>query len=522
MNIEPVPSASIEDGSIPTISWTPEASDAAINELDAILSSHGATTPRLFQRCGQIVYVAPLGAAQESRVQGDVTAMRPAGSLSILPATRELVSRLAETSARFQVPGKGGKMVDAHAPVELMRRYGASAGLWRLPVLRGISSLPLLRPSGNILVVKGYDPASGFWMEPNIRFTTPMHPSEADAAMAIAKVGELIQGFPFESPADRTVMLAALLTAVSRPLVENVPAIGFSATTAGSGKTKLAMIVNILMTGRRKPAVISPGRNEEEWRKALFAFALQGETCLLIDNIERPFGNQTLNGAITASQISDRRLGASETRSVPFDSLVMLTGNNLQIRGDMTRRILVARIDAEMECPEERTFEADPEVETWERRGELVGLLLTVLSAYLRAGRPLSEPLSAFGSFESWSRLIRGTLAWLGEPDPLDVLRRQREEDPERQALAGLMTAWEARFGSSPITIPDAIAAAPADQALAAAIKECCAGNLEAGPLGYYLRRVKGRFLGRSRFYSRKGRVREWRLLTSESDPSKG
>lgn len=517
MSADPVLSAMIEQGAVPAIAWTPETSDAAINELDSILSTPGKTAPRLFQRCGQIVYVAPLGAAQESRSHGDVISMRPAGSLSILPATRELVSRLSETSMRFQVPGKGGKLFDAHAPVELMRRYCASAGLWRLPVLRGISSLPLLRPSGNVIAVRGHDAESGFWMEPNIRITMPATPTEADAAMAIAKVGELVQGFPFESAADRSVMLAALLMAVSRPLVENIPAFGFSATTAGTGKTKLAMIVNILMTGRRKPAVISPGRQEDEWRKALYAFALQGEVCLLIDNIERPFGNQTLNGAITASQISDRRLGVSETRSVPFDSLVMLTGNNLQIRGDMTRRILVSRIDAGMECPEERTFEADPEVEAWERRGEIVGYLLVVLSAYLRAGRPLLEPLTAFGSFESWSRLIRGALAWLGEADPLDVLRRQREEDPERQALSGLMAAWQERFGSTPTTTDAAVSAALGDQALGAAIKECSDGNLQAPKLGYYLRRVKGRVLGRSRFHVRKGRTREWTLVTPDS-----
>jgi hypothetical protein len=497
----------------PSISWTPETSEQAVEDLNVLLAEPGATSPRIFQRCGRLVYVARLEAAQQRRSRGEVVSLRPAGSLSILPVSRELVSRLSESAIEFLAPDKRGKLRTAHAPVELIRRYCASAGLWRAPTLRGISALPLLRPNGTVIVARGFDPESSFWMEPNTIIRIPTQPTEADAAMAIARLGELIGTFPFETAADRSVMLAAMLTAVARHLADNVPAIGFSATTAGTGKTKLARIVNIMQTGRRAPAVISPSRSEEEWRKALFAFALAGEPCVLIDNIERPFGGATLNGAITASAVQDRQLGVSEQRSVPFDAIVLLTGNNLHLRGDMTRRVLVCRLDAEMEFPEERTFDSDPEMTAWERRGEVVGDALTVLAAYLLAGRPLSEPLPAFGSFEQWSRLVRGALAWLGEADPIEGMRRQRDEDPERQALAELMAAWAERFGSEPTTTMDAAAAAPANERLAQAIKECCRGEIDSAKLGYYLRRVKGRVIGRSRFTSRKGRVREWTLV---------
>ncbi|MBK8123956.1 MAG: hypothetical protein IPK54_10475 [Dokdonella sp.] len=50
-----------------------------------------------------------------------------------------------------------------------------------------------------------------------------------------------------------------------------------------------------------------------------------------------------------------------------------------------------------------------------DHRQELLGAALTVLRAYIVAGKP-AQPIQPYGSFEEWSGLLRGALVWLGSP----------------------------------------------------------------------------------------------------------
>ena len=51
------------------------------------------------------------------------------------------------------------------------------------------------------------------------------------------------------------------------------------------------------------------------------------------------------------------------------------------------------------------------------KRGDLVIGGLTILRAYIVAGRPLQGKIWHLGGFEDWT-LIREALAWLDQPDP--------------------------------------------------------------------------------------------------------
>jgi hypothetical protein len=51
--------------------------------------------------------------------------------------------------------------------------------------------------------------------------------------------------------------------------------------------------------------------------------------------------------------------------------------------------------------------------------------------------------LKPWGSFESWSALIRNALVWLGEPDPVTTREELTEQaDVELCALRGLFESW--------------------------------------------------------------------------------
>ena len=96
------------------------------------------------------------------------------------------------------------------------------------------------------------------------------------------------------------------------------------------------------------------------------------------------------------------RAPLQQSRNVSVNTNVLLTatGNNLSFAGDMTRRALLCRMDARMENPEGRSFEKD--LRSWvpEHRGQLVAAGLTILRAFVAAGRPGLAKLPPFGSFE--------------------------------------------------------------------------------------------------------------------------
>jgi hypothetical protein len=167
-------------------------------------------------------------------------------------------------------------------------------------------------------------------------------------------------------------------------------------------------------------------------------------------------------------------LGESRNATVATNALITITGNNLKIKGDMVRRTIMCRMDAG-EHPEEREFDVDLKTEVPKRRPQLVAAGLTILRAFIVAGRPGADRLSSFGSFEDWSRLVRGALVWLGEADPCDSRELVREDDSELQDFAALLMAiHRSKIGwfkvdsllraSESIRIDDAIEAAQSDE----------------------------------------------------------
>lgn len=125
---------------------------------------------------------------------------------------------------------------------------------------------------------------------------------------------------------------------------------------------------------------------------------------------------------------------------------MMFNGNNVRVAGDMTRRAVRCRIDPGVEKPEERTFEFHPVAYVEENRAALVRAAVTVLRAYVTAGKPVK--LSTFNSFEDLD-LVRGALVWLGEVDPFETVKALKSNDPKREQMAELFIALLKAFGMS-------------------------------------------------------------------------
>jgi hypothetical protein len=133
--------------------------------------------------------------------------------------------------------------------------------------------------------------------------------------------------------------------------------------------------------------------------------------------------------------------------------LIMASGNNIVVSGDMTRRVLRATLDPKCEYPEQRVFDQNFIAEAYAKRAELLVAALTILRAFNCAGRP-SQQMKPLGSFEEWSELPRAALMWLGEPDPNNT-QEVEQDDPEKRWLRQVVLNWQRTFGADAVTLQD-------------------------------------------------------------------
>lgn len=155
---------------------------------------------------------------------------------------------------------------------------------------------------------------------------------------------------------------------------------------------------------------------------------------------------------LTQEIVQARVLGKSQMVRLPQKSVVIATGNNLIFAGDMTRRAIVCRLDAGVERPESRQFQFDPREEAAQDRASLVAAGLTILRAYISAGKPCQVP--KLGSFEDWN-YVREALIWLDMDDPASTQERLLSSDPRRDEIAEILMVWRSAYGTRPVRLKD-------------------------------------------------------------------
>ncbi len=359
---------------------------------------------------------------------------RPMGIPELAVATPKWLNLEASQFACFVRRGPNGRLTKSAPTPAIMEYLSVTAHTLHFPDVLGVTMTPTLSRD-----LPGYDPETGLLLAFNEGDfpSGPAHPTKEDAREALALLEHPLREFPFIDRVATSVTLSAILCGVVRRQLRTCPLHAFTAPAAGTGKTKLAEIVGIIATGVA-PSGISYSRNAEENEKRLQAILRYCDPVFLIDNVTEDLEGDFLCTALTQETITFRPLGLSEKVCVSTRSLFLATGNNLGIRGDLSRRCVICRLDARTANPEERAFDFDATDEVMRDRPSLVTAALTVLRAYIAAGRPV--PLKAVGSFENWS-LVRGALVWLGWPDPADTISLIKSEDTEALERATLLRA---------------------------------------------------------------------------------
>lgn len=436
---------------LPLVRIIPGNLNKVIDKAEGILLSAGVP---LFDRGGQLV--RPVVLMTDVAVDG---AKIPAGSLAIKDITAGWLTRVFNEHAIWKVLTRDTfKRIDC--PPRYAEIYLQCVGDWRVPTLTGIVEAPTLRADGTLLNQPGYDPLSGLYLDyvgkPVI---VPENPAKKDALEALAIVKEIIAEFPFIDHASRSVALSSLLTAVVRRALRTAPFHCYDSPEKGTGKSLLANVSAIISTGR--PATTATlATSDDENQKRLGAYLIRGVSFLNVDNVSHPVEGDFFCSLATEETVDPRVLGHSVFVKVKTNTVVVtITGNNLTLAGDVTRRALLCRIDAQMERPDARTFKIpDLKRHVADHRHELLGAALTALRAFVVAGRPAHDK-EPYGSFYDWDRLVRGALLWLGEADPLDSRARIMEVDPTSGNLGALLTAWHELFGVVAMTTKEVVTA---------------------------------------------------------------
>lgn len=310
--------------------------------------------------------------------------------------------------------------------------------------LVGIVRVPVLLPSGAI-AEPGYDPGTGLLYIPSVDIPEMLdRPTHADAIAAAAELLEVVEEFPFAGEEHMAAWLVALLTPLARWAHGGpAPAMLADANTRGSGKTRLMNVIGMLLGGR--PMSTRTYVEDDEMRKVITTQVKSGATMMLLDNIAAPFGGATIDSFLTSDIWQDRLLGVNDNVDAEHKMTMYVTGNNVAIIGDTSRRVLHIRLESPDEHPERRKGFRHPDLLSYVKanRGRLLRAALTILRGYVEAGAPNMDVMQ-WGSFEGWSRLTVSAVRWLGLPDPgitQEVL--QSENDIEAGIVALLIAGWD-------------------------------------------------------------------------------
>ncbi|MGA7329524.1 MAG: hypothetical protein WBX25_34850 [Rhodomicrobium sp.] len=355
--------------------------------------------------------------------------------------------------------------------------------------LQAVVTAPTMREDGSLLRAPGYDEDTELYLLPPHgehgetpekvlgKFNAalqgiapfgvegpPLHAEWESITLrcALAELMYPFREFPFETDYDRGSYLAQLLTAVIRSSLRTAPGFLIDAAMAGSGKTILAFCAAIMAGAGSNPSIMPPV-DGDEMRKRLLAELRKGSRAIIVDNIEGNFRSTALAAFLTSPRFSDRIMALSESADFPTDTLMMLTGNNAVLEGDLWRRFVRVRLEPRTDNPDKRMFGLEPVAYTRRHRMEMTAAALTILRRFVAAGQP-RQTQDTVGSFEGWDALVRQCVLWLkglgiaGVDDPAYAMQEMKENDSEHINHSALLAALHEAFGNEAFTAAEVIA----------------------------------------------------------------
>ena len=439
---------------LPPIQRTAKTSDG---RLEIILSNEeykhvGVAVKELgkrevYERGGILVNVAT---RLEQKDEEDDSVGVPRARAMSMPAVRNELSAVVSCLTVKKSKEGETELVPTHIPKWLEQGVFFSSDFTGIRPLEAVSVAPYIRKDGSVVSKAGYDEATKRLYMPNCDFLdVPASPTQDDAIKAKEELLQVVEEFPFKSEMHRAGYLAALLTPFARAALGTAvaPCFSIDASRNDLGKTKLATAIRLLVEGVSNTAKYP--EKEDERAKRWLAYAMEAAQFILLDNVTKgvAVGGATLEAWLTNGKVEDRILGTSQSFSGNMPAMLVVTGNNLQHTQDMNRRTIHIRLEANYENPADvkHKFVFDKDF-VLANRARLVRAILTILRAFMLAGKPVA---CSMNSFEKWAALVGGAVMWVGLPDPTLTTRELiASGDNESSELGQLMVRWEEAQGS--------------------------------------------------------------------------
>ena len=342
-----------------------------------------------------------------------------------------LLGLLAET-AQFYRPGHAGARSATWPDGNVIQAVAACAR--QFTPLDRLTRVPFVRVDGTICQSPGYDQESHTFLieDPFCQgVVVPDSPTSEQMQQAVdLLLNDWFGDMSLLEQADKANLLALILTPFVRGLVPLVPMAVIDGLQMGVGKNLMADCLALLITGSDAVPLPFPGDDDELRKVITSAFGTGAE--LFVYDEAHTLAGKSLARALTATNYTDRILGVSQMARYPNNVTWLALGNQVQVHGDLARRVYRIALRPTQPDPERRPNDEfqHPDLRAWTRqnRAQLIQAVLTLIRGWFAAGQPTAPAGVRFGSFEAWDRIIGGILYVAGVPGFLANLARWRSE----------------------------------------------------------------------------------------------
>lgn len=330
------------------------------------------------------------------------------------------------------------------------------------PRVSGLVSHPVLAMDGRVIDQEGIDDLTGLLVQfgGSVFHPVPDHITRDDAREAADRVFRtLFAEFCFresklQAGLYKSTALAMLQTGIFRKVIDQAPGFLIVANVQGSGKTTLARIVYVTLTGRDMP-VSSLGGSAEEMKKEMLATLMQSPAMVCYDNIldGSEINDAILAKAITSPEFKGRILGKTQEATVPTNTVITITGNNVTLSADLVRRFVTVSLTADIAQPENRVYEHPDIVQhCLNNRRDVIRDCLLISKAFIDAGCPLLAEEHGSSGFVQWDRMVRFPLFWATGIDVLQSMKENRQQSTEHLAMIRVLNCLNELFAGESFT----------------------------------------------------------------------
>jgi hypothetical protein len=352
-----------------------------------------------------------------------------------------------------------GRAYPVAPPQDVVRDLLATVNM-PLPKLTRIVGAPVYARNGTLLTEPGYHPEARTYYVPSANFklqTISDRPTQEEVTTAKELILKGMLGdFPFTGDAELAHAVALLLLPFVQAMIDGAtPFHLIEKPSPGTGASLLANCLHYIATGR-DIAIMTEGRDEEEWRKRITAKLRGGPQYIMIDNIRLPLESAAVAAALTAEEWEDRVLGTSQVVRIPIQCVWLGTGNNPVLSDEIARRTIRIRLDAKCDRPWLRDIFLHDDLRSWviEHRSELVHACLTLIQAWIAAGKPEGE--KRLGMYESWSKIMGGILEVAEIPGLLGNLNEfYAQSDAAGAVWRGFLVTWHDKHANKEVKVAD-------------------------------------------------------------------